>query len=175
MTEILDLPKQIRAIENELHFMDEEDANYEKYKELLESRMKQHKWSTEQTAMYYADLYLEQDAAATAQKILSDKSAKRATAARNRADWTKDYIKEIALSIGLKKLKTDHTSVSIMQGRNNAYIPEGFELSTLPEKYRKDNPATIDPLKREITKALKAGEDVCGLKLLRGDNIIMFR
>lgn len=174
MTTTLDLPQEIRDLENKIYYLDEDDVNFEELKVLLESKMNQKKWSVEQAANYYADLVFELNLKAEQAKEVAEKTAKRAKSAQNKADYTKAYLKQIAKSIGLKKIRTDYVSVSIFQGRENAYIPEGFDATQLPDEFRKDIPAVSKAMSREITKALKEGRDVCGLTLLRGEDVIRF-
>lgn len=174
MQNTLDLTKDIRDLQNELFYMDEKDQNYESYKAQLDLKMKQKQWSIERTCMYYADMSVEQGLDVDAAQTVADRANKKLRSAKNKQEWTKRFLKELAISAGISKLKTDYCNVSIFNGRETAYLPEGFDASNLPEQYRKDVPATCSAKKAEITKALKAGEDVCGLKLLRGEMVMRF-
>jgi len=174
MSTTLDLQKDLRDLKNELYYLNEDDDNYEKYKELLEQRQKQLKWSIEKTCMYYADLVIEQQLDADNAKTIADRTAKKARSAKNKTEWTKLILKELMFNSGITKLKTDYTNASIFQGQEYVNIPENFEASELPDKYRKDIPATSVPISRDITRALKAGEDICGLKLISKGTVIRF-
>lgn len=171
----LDLTKPIRDLNDDLYYLDDEDENYESHKEILEKKLYQERWSAEQIAHYYADLYLEQKIFSESRKDIAERTAKKAKSAKNKAEWTKKFLKEFMESAGIKKVVTDYTSPSISQGREVTFFPEDFDAETLPDEFRKDIPASSSPIKAEITKALKAGKDICGLQLLRGESIITFR
>lgn len=175
MNNILDLTKPIRDLNDELFYLDEEDENYESHKAMLDMRMRQEQWGIERTCHYYADLYLEQKTFAESRKEIANKTAKKAKSAQNKAEWTKRYLKDLMEAGGIKKVTTDYTSTSISAGRETPFFPDDFDSTTLPDEFRKDIPASSAPIKAAITKALKAGADICGLKLLRGESIITFR
>lgn len=175
MQNTLDLTQPIRELQNEIDYLNPEDENYEVYKAKLDLKMKQEQWSIERTCMYYADMSVEQGLAITAAKTVADRANKKLKSAINKQEWTKRFLKELAIGAGITKLKTDYCSVSIFEGRENAFVPDGFDASQLPNEFRKDIPATCAPIKAEITKALKDGKDVCGLALLRGETVMMFR
>jgi len=79
------------------------------------------------------------------------------------------------IGFDFKKIEGDECTVSIQNGRETAFIPDDFDAKRLPENLRTHYPERFDAKKLDITKALKAGDAVCGLELVRGESVMVVR
>ena len=79
----------------------------------------------------------------------------------NRVQRLKDYLLINMVSTGISKIECPLFSITLPKARPMVDV---VEESLIPEKYIKTTVSTV-PVKAEILKALKAGEDVPGCRL----------
>jgi len=150
-------------------FFDETD------KELLTAQLNKIEGDAKAKLRYMSTILMEIKLNQNARKEALDKAKKRHNTSVNAEVNLREFMREMMIAFKLKKIDGDECTVSIQKGRETVFIPESFNAALLPENLRTHYPERFDPKKTEINKSLKAGEDVCGLELVRGDDVLVVR
>ena len=86
----------------------------------------------------------------------------------NKHAGMKHYLKEQMELIGIEKLKVATHSISL---QNNPPALQILDADVIPQKFLTLIPERYEPRKKDITDAIKAGEEVPGCELTRGRGI----
>lgn len=81
----------------------------------------------------------------------------------NNAAWLKEYLRTNMLKAGITEISSDVFTATLGKPGKKTEISDE---SLVPAIYLKHIPQSYQPIKAEITKALKAGTDVPGCKLV---------
>lgn len=88
----------------------------------------------------------------------------RAIAARKRADSIRDYIHRCMLSAGVNEIKCPHFKISI---RKKPASTEIFQPELIPAEFMtQPEPPAPRPDKTRIKEAIKAGQEIPGVRLI---------
>jgi len=103
-------------------------------------------------------------------KAIND--AKNAMALREKRfkaemEWLEEYLTFNMHKLGLKEISCPYFKISL---RESAAVDPDIDMDALPEKFKRVK-TEIDPNKRDILAALKAGEEVPGAKLKTNLNL----
>lgn len=170
MTTIYELKEQQQKILDTLFFeIDEENEK------LLLQQIGEITGTVEYKLEYLSKILMEAKLLEHARKEALERAQKRHKTAVNAEQRLKDFILESMIGFEIKRIKTDDCTISIQKGRESVYIPENFDASKLPENLRTHYPETFKAKKNDINRLLKNGDDVVGLKLMRGDDVIVVR
>jgi hypothetical protein len=94
----------------------------------------------------------------------------RVKAARKRTVWLKTYLASHMAACGITSIKSDEgLSVKLELGRDESV--KIINASQIDMHYLREVPATFEPDKALIKKALKEGHDVMGAELIRKDRL----
>lgn len=109
------------------------------------------------------------EANAAAIKEAEAQMAARRKAIENRAARVRDYLLANMMVSGIQKIESPYFKLAV---RENPPAVEVYEPGLIPATFMKQ-PETPPPLpnKAEIAAALKAGQDVPGCKLTRGNRL----
>jgi hypothetical protein len=110
---------------------------------------------------------LEAEAVADGIAGRADKLEERKARFRRRAEGLKSAVVQAMQSIGLPRLEDPEFTLRIQPGQRTARI---IDEDLLPGRFVK---TTKEPLRRDITAALKAGEVVAGAALSNGAPIVV--
>ena len=102
------------------------------------------------------------EAAAAAIKEAETAMSLRRKAIENRAAYLKKGVFDAMLQTGISRIESPYFALSIA---NNPGSVDVFEAGLLPADYMREIPATEEPDKALISKALKAGFDVPGARM----------
>lgn len=109
------------------------------------------------------------EATAAAIKEAEAGMAKRRKAIENRVAHLKDYMLAGMLVAGVKKIEGPYLRLSV---RHNPEAVEIFDAQQIPAEFmRQPEPPPATPDKAAIKAAIKAGQDVPGVKLTRSHRL----
>lgn len=126
--------------------------------------------AVEVKAQNVAAYCLNVEAEAEAIDAIADKLAKRADALRNRTEHLRSYLMFNMKRSGITEIKAiDGTfSAKIRQNPEAVFIADA---ESIPSDYDRIIPERREPDKAKIKADLKAGKDVPGCKLVRGERL----
>lgn len=116
----------------------------------------------ENTGLFVKNL----EAEIAAFKAEEKKLAERRKAKENKVLWVRNYLNDFMVMEGLPKFETPKLKLSFRKSESVGVTDE----SLIPDKYIKTEIITT-PMKAEIKKALKAGQDVPGAGLVESQNL----
>jgi hypothetical protein len=85
------------------------------------------------------------------------------------------FIRDLLIANKIKKVKGRYTSKSIQNGRESTFVPKGFDANTLKDRFKTHYPERWEVKKNEVKRAINEGVKFKGLKLVRGDKIMVER
>lgn len=173
MATITELKEDQQKIVDELFFLDPNDEQDKEQIELLYAKLSALGGGVRRKIEFLSGILLEVELNESARKELLTKAQRRFKTAENAAERIRKIIKETMIEFGINKVSSDYSDIRIQDGREIVFIPEGYNLSKLPEYYVTYTPESYMPKKRELTKALKEGVEIEGLELVRGDKIMV--
>ena len=165
---ILELKAKQQEIMDTLFFDDEN-------KELLTAQLNQIQGTAAQKLKYMSTILMEIKLNQSARHESLERAKKRYQTSVNAEANLREFIREMMIGFDIKKLEGDECTLSMQKGRESVFIPEDFDAKTLPEPLRTHYPESFKAKKNDINRLLKAGEDVCGLGLIRGDDVMIVR
>jgi len=169
MPTTLELTEQHQQLLDEMYFADGEEL------ELIKSRLDAIKGTAEQRINFFSSILLECKINTQSRKEQKDRATKRHTTSVNAETRIKTYITELMSEFNIKKVECDECTMTRQHGRETAFIPEDFDYNSLPEQYKTIIPEQIKANKNDLTKALKNGEEIEGVSLLRGNDFVVVR
>jgi hypothetical protein len=104
------------------------------------------------------------DAIAEAAATEGERLHRRAARARSQAEWLKNYVLSVMLESGFKKLEGNTNTLAM---RSNPPAVDIWDEAAIPAEYQEVTTSTR-PRKTDIKKAILAGIDVPGAKLVQG-------
>lgn len=116
----------------------------------------------ENTGLFIKNL----DAEITALKAEEKRLAERRKAKENKYNWTKSFLNDFMVMEGLPKFETAKLKLSFRKSESVGITNEKL----LPEKFVKTE-IISNPMKAEIKKALKSGDDIPGAELVENQNL----
>lgn len=123
----------------------------------------------EQKAANVAMFVRNLESTAEAIKAAEGEMAKRRKALENRAASVREYLKANMLRTGITKIECPMFKISV---RDNPVAVRVIDETAIPAKFmRQPEPPPPSPDKKSIGEALKAGEEVPGCALERGNRL----
>lgn len=116
----------------------------------------------ENTGLFIKNL----DAEITALKAEEKRLAERRKAKENKLNWTKRFLEEFLKVEGEMKFETARVKMSFRKSESVAIADENL----IPDKYIKTE-IIKNPIKNDIKKALKTGQEVPGAELIVNMNL----
>lgn len=125
--------------------------------------------ATKATAV--AAYILETDRQADYLKAYAKEVLERAKTAERRAEWLKTYLREHMAAAGITKISDERGlfSATLSPGRDKSV--DVFDAAQLPADYLREIPAKYEPDKTLIRKAIDAGYEVPGARLVANDRL----
>ena len=95
----------------------------------------------------------------------------RVKAQRKRSDWLKGYLMSHMAACGITEIKDERGifKATLQPDRDEAV--EVFDAAQLPADYMREIPATTEPDKALIKRAIKDGFEVPGAKIVKRDRL----
>lgn len=120
-------------------------------------------------AAFILDNEAQADMVETHAKSLLD----RVRTARKRSEWLRKYLHSHMTACGITEIKSDDGTfkASLAIGRDESV--DVFDVAQLPQDYMREIPASSEPDKALIKKALKDKFDVPGARLVRRDRLTL--
>lgn len=118
-------------------------------------------------AMFIRNMDVSIEAMKAAEKTMSE----RRKCAERRRDAVKTYLMTNLVACGIKKIEGPYFTVSV---RDNPEAVDVYELGTIPQAYMREvppPPPSWEVDKNAIKVAIKAGIEVPGAKLTRGQRL----
>ena len=118
-------------------------------------------------AMFIRNMDVSIEAMKAAEKTMSE----RRKSAERRRDAVKTYLMTNLVACGIKKIEGPYFTVSV---RDNPEAVDVYELGTIPQVYMREvppPPPSWEVDKNAIKVAIKAGIEVPGAKLTRGQRL----
>lgn len=162
MTALYEIAHQYRADADKLADMDLDEQTLS---DTLESLSGDLESKATNTAMLVRNI----EASAAAIKEAEAAMAARRKALENRASRIKDYLLANMMVAGVQKIECPYFKLAV---RENPPAVEVYELGLIPAEFMRQPeppPPAVD--KTAIKEALKAGQDVPGCKLTRGNRL----
>lgn len=109
------------------------------------------------------------EAMAASIKAAEAEMAERRKKLEKRAEWLREYVRGAMEHTGIKKIECPHFVISL---RANPEAVDVFDAAQVPAQFMRQPeppPPAVD--KTAIKAALKAGEDVPGARLVRGQRL----
>ena len=172
MPSIIELSEEKQNLIDTLFFADVDDDSEN---DIIKARLDAIQGTAKQKLSYLSTVLVEIKLNESARKEARDKAQKRYQTAVNAESKLREYIKETMLEFGISKIEGEYANLGIQKGRETVFIPDTFDASQLPQELFKYTPESFEPRRVDITRILKEGTDVCGLELLRGDQILSIR
>ena len=123
----------------------------------------------EQKAANVAMFVRNLESTAEAIRAAEGEMAKRRKALENRAASVREYLKANMLRTGITKIECPMFKISV---RDNPVAVRVIDETAIPAKFmRQPEPPPPSPDKKAIGEALKAGEEVSGCALERGNRL----
>ena len=92
---------------------------------------------------------------------------RRIKSARRRCEWLRGYLAEHMLASGIERITDERGLFSARLERDRDRAVEVFDMAQLPEEFVRRKPAPPpEPDKPAIKKAIEAGKDVPGAKIV---------
>jgi hypothetical protein len=95
----------------------------------------------------------------------------RVKTARKRSDWLKQYLQSHMGAAGVLSIQSDDGTFSAKLDKERDESVEIFDEAQLPADYMREIPATTEPDKALIKKAMKDGFEVPGARLVKKDRL----
>lgn len=167
MTSTIELTEQHHHLLDEMYFSDEPEK--------IQARLDAIQGKAEDRINFFSTLLLECRINTQSRKEQKERATKRHATSVNAEKRLKEYITQLMTDFNIKKLECDECTMTLQHGNGTVFIPEDFNYGELPDSYKVTIPETIKADKNAITKALKAGEEICDLSLLRGADFVVLR
>lgn len=100
---------------------------------------------------------------------ISRLSARKQSISKN-AKQMKEAMKAVMIRLDMKKHKSPMFSVSVTNGREKLEVTD---ISQIPDQFKTIPDPVAD--KRSILEAIKAGQEIAGTRLVRGEEGLMIR
>lgn len=97
--------------------------------------------------------------------------AEKIKTAEKRNEWLTRYLREHMAAAGITEIKDDRGVFTATLAKDRDEAIEVFDQSQLPGDYLREIPATHEPDKALIKKAIKDGFEVPGAKLVKRDRL----
>lgn len=147
-------------VENAYSFAEENDGELpDDFEDALEALNLKRLDKVEGIALYVKNIEAEVSAVESQEKIF----AARKKSLQNKLTSVKNYLK---IALKGEKLKTDKVQVSYRSGESVQIVPQ----AKIPDQYLTVK-TTSTPNKTELKKAIKAGEKIEGVELVKSSNI----
>ena len=172
MTSTIELTEQHQELIDELYFISDDDTDNS---EAVQKRLEAIQGKVESRINWLSSVLLECKMNTLARKEAKDRATKRLATSVNAEARIKDYITQLMNDFNIKKLECDECTLTKQKGRETVFFPVDFDYMLLDSQYKKIVPEIVVPDKNAISKALKAGEEVCDLGLLRGADFVVLR
>jgi len=169
MSRIYDLTQEQEELLNGLCFLDSDDPDDQEERARIERKLEKIRGSAESTVDFLLGIYLEAKTIASARKEAAQAMQRRQKQAEREEERLKSRILEIMQIFDIKRVDGEYAGVSRYLSSGSVYIDDDLDLNTLPDNCRREIPASVEPVKSEIAKRLKAGEDVPGCELIRSE------
>ena len=121
---------------------------------------------------YLSDVLLELKADSESKRKVAQSTQKRAITSENKYSNLKEFIYGVMTSNDINKVEGKFGGLSLRKGIEVAFIPEYFDLSTLPEELVTHIPEEWKAKKNDLKKYLKDGNSIEGIALLRSDKTL---
>lgn len=124
-------------------------------------------------AVAVAAFVLDNDAQADMVEAHAKALLDRVKTARKRSTWLRQYLHSHMVACGVTEIRSDDGTfkASLAIGRDESV--DVFDAAQLPADYMREIPATSEPDKTLIKRALKDGFDVPGAKLVKKDRLTL--
>ena len=176
---------ELNEILDNLSFLDPEDVDdipeIEKYNMRYASLLKKAEFKAEYfiTAMRVAEenMLNQQE---TSKRIIERMTRYRKTA-ENKLKYAKQRAFEYCDQMGRDKVEGDFGKYTRQKGSQSVSIPDGYDVSQLPQEFVRTKPETHEVAKQPLLKFLKQFDeneeqkDFHGVCLVRGDDIMVLR
>lgn len=95
----------------------------------------------------------------------------RVRSARKRSEWLRQYLGSHMAACGLTEIRDERGIFTAKLERGRDAAVEVFDLAQVPADYMREIPATSEPDKVLMKRAIKDGFDIPGVKIVRRDRL----